>query len=304
MNSPSRTAITLAGAAALGLLALGSGPDAVLRASGPSSQPLVDSDGDGLHDLLELRLGTRYDQSDSDGDGASDLEEYLSRRDPLVPNPFSDALLDGPSVRLNLYEEAGTTYVQFFACFENDLSAASLGFGNQQFERWLPGMRALPSMLDRSVVQSAGAPSMHIIAATYPVDSGKLNAMLPGALGVVALIDGQFVGDELPMIVVGAEAMEVRALDSQGQTPTTNSPLGLFPAMPEPQPQRDGNANEVCVQQLLVAGSLNGGRLLYTVGEAYCDFLPTAVCVADCRLTEGDSVVGLDIPGLLGSLAN
>lgn len=303
MNTPSRTAISLAGAAVLGLLAVGSGPDAVLRASSPSSQPLADTDGDGLHDLLEIRLGTRYDQADSDADGASDLEEYLSRRDPLIPNGPADGILDGPSVRLNLYEEAGTTYVQLFACFEQEITAVSVGIGNQNLERWVPGSRTVPLLLDRSVAQSS-VPSVRILAATFPADSTKLKTLMPASLGVVALIDGEYVGDELPLVEVDNEIMEIRALDAQGQTPATNSPLGLFPAMPEPQPQRDTNANEVCVQALQVAGALSGGRLLYTVGEAYCDFLPAAVCIANCELTAGDTVVGLDIPGLLGSLGN
>lgn len=300
----SRTAITLAGAAVLGLLAVGQAPEAVLQAASPSSQPLVDTDGDGLHDLLEIRLGTRFDEADTDADGASDLEEYLSRRDPLVPNGPLDALLEEPAVRLNVYEVNGTTYVQFFASYEQQVSAASVGFGTEFAERWLSAPRVLGMAVERQNRLASSDPQVNIVSATIPVDAVQLKALTPLSLGFIALIDGQYVGDEVPLVEASNEVQELRALDVQNPTPAENSPLGLFPAQPQPQPQRDGNTNEVCVQSLQIVGGLAGGKLLYSVGEAYCDYMPTAVCVADCRLTAGGTVVGLDIPGLLSGLAN
>ncbi|MFA6547616.1 MAG: L,D-transpeptidase family protein [Candidatus Magasanikbacteria bacterium] len=45
---------------------------------------VVDSDGDGLNDELELKLGTDVQNPDSDGDGFKDGEEVFNGYNPLV----------------------------------------------------------------------------------------------------------------------------------------------------------------------------------------------------------------------------
>lgn len=42
-----------------------------------------DLDSDGLHDCLEMEIGTDINKEDSDGDGFSDVEEYDCVSDPL-----------------------------------------------------------------------------------------------------------------------------------------------------------------------------------------------------------------------------
>lgn len=44
----------------------------------------VDTDGDGLSDAMELKLGTRIDHPDSDNDAVSDKEEVYAGANPLV----------------------------------------------------------------------------------------------------------------------------------------------------------------------------------------------------------------------------
>lgn len=68
---------------------------AILVADGP-----VDSDGDGLSDEYELRIGTDPLNPDTDGDGLKDGEEVLKyKTDPLNPDSDYDLLTDGDEVR-------------------------------------------------------------------------------------------------------------------------------------------------------------------------------------------------------------
>jgi hypothetical protein len=45
---------------------------------------------------------------------------------------------------------------------------------------------------------------------------------------------------------------------------------------------------------------LGGGQKLYQVADSYCDYLPNAACFSSCAGAIGNSVVGIDIVGLLG----
>ena len=68
---------------------------AILVTDGP-----VDSDGDGLSDEYELRIGTDPLNPDTDGDGLKDGEEVLTyKTDPLNPDSDYDLLTDGDEVR-------------------------------------------------------------------------------------------------------------------------------------------------------------------------------------------------------------
>jgi hypothetical protein len=60
-----------------------------------SVAPDLDTDGDGLTDLLEILIGTRPDQSDSDGDGMPDGWEHANGLDPLADDGGADKDGDG-----------------------------------------------------------------------------------------------------------------------------------------------------------------------------------------------------------------
>lgn len=80
----------------------------------------LDSDGDGLSDEVEQKLGTFVHQADSDNDGVGDFVEKMTLTNPLVADVKPDvcAVLEGPpfgdvdSDRLNDCEEllVGTDY--------------------------------------------------------------------------------------------------------------------------------------------------------------------------------------------------
>lgn len=60
----------------------------------------LDSDGDGLGDLHELRIGTDPNNPDTDGDGLSDGQEVAIGTDPLNPDTDGDGLSDGDEVAI------------------------------------------------------------------------------------------------------------------------------------------------------------------------------------------------------------
>ncbi len=60
----------------------------------------LDTDKDGLSDEEERALGTNINQVDSDGDGLFDLEEVkVYKTDPLNPDTDGDGFLDGAEVK-------------------------------------------------------------------------------------------------------------------------------------------------------------------------------------------------------------
>jgi len=75
------------------------GPD--LGEGGPGCQ-MIDDDGDGLPNLVELELGTRVDEVDTDLDGLEDGDEVARGTSPTDPDSDRDGLADGYEVRLGL----------------------------------------------------------------------------------------------------------------------------------------------------------------------------------------------------------
>jgi YD repeat-containing protein len=64
--------------------------------SGPIVNPVVDSDGDGLPDWVEVLIGTDPFNPDTDGDGLSDGDELLIyHTNPLNPDSDGDGYSDG-----------------------------------------------------------------------------------------------------------------------------------------------------------------------------------------------------------------
>jgi hypothetical protein len=55
----------------------------------------ADTDGDGLDDMVEVDLGTDPTEADTDGDGLNDFEDLEFGTDPLVADTDGDGLTDG-----------------------------------------------------------------------------------------------------------------------------------------------------------------------------------------------------------------
>ncbi|MFH1192007.1 MAG: hypothetical protein V1655_00875 [bacterium] len=73
----------------------------IMPAQPESPQPeIIDTDGDGLTDEEEAKLGASPNNVDTDGDGLSDREEInVYKTDPLNPDTDSDGYLDGVEVK-------------------------------------------------------------------------------------------------------------------------------------------------------------------------------------------------------------
>ncbi|MEI6378888.1 MAG: hypothetical protein WCO55_04475 [Candidatus Falkowbacteria bacterium] len=78
---------------------LPSGPSSPATVA-PSANLSVDSDGDGLTDAEETKLGTDPNKIDTDGDGLTDYDEVkLWLTDPLNPDTDGDGYADGTEVK-------------------------------------------------------------------------------------------------------------------------------------------------------------------------------------------------------------
>lgn len=72
-----------------------------------SAVSTLDSDGDGLTDVQEARLGTDTHKKDTDGDGLTDYEEVMIwHTNPLNPDTDGDGFSDGQEVK-NGYNPLG-----------------------------------------------------------------------------------------------------------------------------------------------------------------------------------------------------
>lgn len=66
----------------------------------PLTEPVRDSDGDGLLDTEEAEFGTNPDSLDSDNDGLNDRQEIrVYKTEPMIPDTDGDGFEDGEEVR-------------------------------------------------------------------------------------------------------------------------------------------------------------------------------------------------------------
>ncbi len=293
-----RSPLVLAALASLAVAAgfLASNNEA--RASGSSEPvPYLDYDADGLDNAIEQRLAILYDKSDIDDDGYNDLTEIIARTDPLTPDVYIEP---STSIRLECYATNSHLAIQVWAHYQTSVDmvlfhvANSGGPAGQYFTMTVPEF--LPY-----VNRSSTFPSQH---AGYWVTSVRIMAPLSYfesfdqiALAVEARLDGDIkVADEIRLedtALIGLT--EWREVGQQG-----GGQGGLFPADPSLDPPLDEViVNQVCIQELSAQGAIGGAGVLYTVTTAGCDSLLQAVCVTDCALSTGGSVIGIDIASLI-----
>lgn len=294
-----------------------------LGANGGTFLPLVDNDGDGLDDALEARLRTAPDRVDTDGDSLTDLEELLLGRDPLVDEgTTSDPV---PSLYGDVYALGAEVYVQVFALFQRTAGKLEAAWAMPDRMLLMPGRTLRGLLAESGALAPSSFPQWNMVSVTFRLPRRPLDREAASSLGFAAAVDREILGFQIPLIHVDGYLSQLRGLSkllssSSGGMASTGSSQPWSGAETEPggepnfpggsvepaepgdggPPPSAGDPDQVCYQILQPVATLPGGRVLYQVADAYCEALPGAVCFSGCAATVGETVIVIDIVGLIG----
>lgn len=291
-------------------------------ASGASGAPLVDCDGDGLDDILEVRIGTDPTVADTDQDGLTDLQEIMSGSAPLVyeapgTHPPADTALyfnvysNGQDFILDIYGQNATSIYEFQLVRALPTSLRTFGYA-----------QLLPYFVDTASFASNSS-GWHIDRIRYRLPASWFATQPTVSIAAQVVMDQAILAQAVTLTHAGSELgqlvwesmfatvrprtyVDSNALGSgSGNSGNSNSGSGnpsggLVPVDPGEGPPQSGTQDAVCLQSLEAIANLGAGRILYQVTSAACDPLPGALCLAGCSATSGDTVVGIDVVGLLG----
>lgn len=306
-------------AAGLGFL---SAP-AELAASGSNLTALADADGDLLDDALELRLGTDPNFADPDGDGRTDFEEFILGSDP---NTFESAqnLPNGASAfEFEVYQVGSDFVFEFFALTSLAVYGLEFHMATEYADRTFDFSELQPFLVDNIQVASSlsGFQSQRL---RLRIDSAWFDHNPSAAFGAICWVDNEVLADSVQLTHSGGYLAEIDLRLNQSSTRGSgpaNSGIqfnelaggsnasggngqktgGLFPVEPgDGGGTSTGTADEICIQTLVPIANLGGGRVKYVVADAACDPEPGSICMPGCALTKDDTVIGIDVVGLLG----
>ena len=272
------------------------------KASAGTFAPLVDTDFDGLDDLLEFRLGTNADSLDTDSDGLSDYEELLANTDPLTWEDMSH-MTPSPGLYANLYAFGDTFYLTVGGLSAHDIVDVRYSLANQRKIFTVPEESARPYLVKYENIASSGG--FNVYSATYQLPLALLSRVPSAAIAVTAIVDGVQFSETRMLTHVDEILAEILLPDEslgRGAGNGGDPAGGLSPVQPigGGEPPYPGTSDEVCVQTLEAIGSLEGGRIAYRVSEAGCSSMANAVCFTGCLSSAEDIVIGIDIVSLLG----
>ncbi|MHC5012488.1 MAG: hypothetical protein ACYTG6_16345 [Planctomycetota bacterium] len=267
----------------------------------------VDTDGDGLVDVLEEVLWLDQDRADSDGDGWGDAEELARSSDPKdrssVPDPREIGLgvqgysIDGRlHVVLAIYQRGGVGADHTF-----DLAAVVEG-------------RLIP--LDPRVY--VPFTTVTVVPGAVPEDTVHLLDMnLPGRVlrhlrQVSFALRGAHAGSQevdeaavLNVVVasgspyaVGVSAIAGQGAIAKGKGQTLSTIYNSLVPPSRSQPGSSSSSGKVCVQRTTVVGG-GGASLLLEVVSGSCQD-GDGVCPSSCSSTPGSTVRVVDPLALIG----
>ncbi|MHC4822750.1 MAG: hypothetical protein ACYTEP_01890 [Planctomycetota bacterium] len=262
-----------------------------------SSSLMVDSDGDGLDDLLEVRYGTSAQILDSDGDTINDFDELLAGLDPLVADNLQSLTLPERGLRIEVYSSGTEMVLEIAMLRGQNVSNLSLYFASMDHFHQARNS-ALGSLPHQHQVLASSIPGFELEIFKLQIPTVLLQTEPSVAIAVKALVDGEFLADQVQLSMMTGVLMEWRSETISG---AQGGGGGLFPTDPGGQMPGEVRPGEVCIQTLAQVGSLGNGQVLYQVSDSYCGFMPSAVCFQGCSASVGDSVVGIDIIGLLAN---
>ncbi len=288
---------------AVSALIFGAAGSPELSASAGSLLILQDSDQDGLDDALEARLGTDSGNPDTDGDYLSDLQEIMQNTNPLVADPSGSVSPPDTAAFLGLYALGSDFVLEVYGQSQSGILDFSMA-------RALPtGLRTYSAQQTASALVDiqhfgASAPGWKISRARFLLSADWFESQSSVSLAAILVMDNASLASAVQLSMVSGELAEL-VWDPQalvgGGGGANGGTGGLFPARPGGDgPPASGTTDQVCIQVLTPIASLGGGRMAYQVSDAYCDPLASAICLVGCSGTIGDTVVGIDLIGLLG----
>jgi len=279
----------------------------VLHASTPGGP---DSDGDGLPDLVELRLGTSLDRADSDGDGYWDAEEVARQSNPV--NKKSIPVSIPASVGMGIYEKNSTLHpVVAIYIADGDIRSASLKLGLRvnTLMRDMPigyfskgaTLKNTPTFNAQSkvLVYDLTMPASHVkrfgdLSVYSKVDyrgsiisADALNLWTSGGV----IVESQITGYHTPAQQPSLATLNV----GQGSTGVYTPLGGSSTSAPAPAWQ----SGMVCAQSMVVVGVV-GSVVVQEVVGADCEAGWESYCDAGCAATVGQTVNMVDPVALVG----
>ncbi|MBC8370262.1 MAG: hypothetical protein H8E25_09690 [Planctomycetes bacterium] len=276
-------------------------PQAELVANNSVFTTFSDVDNDGLDDALEARWGTLDSGSDSDQDQLTDLDELLLGTDPLT---FDDLVrLDPPqpTLRVDSYVCDTDLVVEIMTLHKNQTNNVRFYWADDVSFQEVPRstLRGLPF---QKANFSSIIPGYSTQVIKLSIPRANVEALGTVAFGIEAFVDGVPCGDQVRYSFIDTELVEWRDSGAAFSRYSGNSSGGgLFPVDPSGSMPGEVTPGEVCIQTLSEVASVGSGQKLYQVSDSYCDYLPSAQCFVGCGASIGDTVVGIDIVGLLAN---
>ncbi|HEX9792621.1 MAG TPA: hypothetical protein VGC54_01430 [Planctomycetota bacterium] len=297
-----------------------------LGAAGNGLTLLVDSDGDGLDDVLEARIGLSRDMRDSDGDLIDDAVELLVGTDPSTANVLP--AMPSAHMAVEVYALNNSAVLQIYFLYETSIDRFSLLMGNRARTVEFDSKDLRPFRAKARDIHTPW-PGWRLRAVSFRLPRALIEENDALTIGVRGLVDGNRVSDHIVLMQVSSGSRsgtpvlaELRmGVGSGGQGATAsggNNPFlnfgsglgtgeasggngGLFPVDPTDGGSGTGaEADFVCYQVLEPIASLGGSRMLYRVVQATCEPMAGAVCIAGCQLAVGRTIIGFDPAGLIG----
>lgn len=288
--------------AVLGLVSWGAShaPDSQLVAMTSSLGSMTDTDGDGLDDVLEVLLGTSLSDADTDNDQLSDLDEHLIGTDPLVFDGMGRPTVIQRNIKMDLYANGDDVVVQISGVYGQSMRGIKLYAASEGRFSQLR-LRALPMVNSDTRMLASGLPGLQSKVHRMILPKELFHRVPAMAIAVTGFIDGVEMGAQVQLLSRQGHLLEYRDGETFGrQSQGGGQTGGLFPTSPGDSMPGEISLGQICVQTLAEIAALGGGEKLYQVTDSYCDYLPDAACFSSCSGAIGNSVVGIDILGLLG----
>ncbi len=297
---------------------------AELAANASNHVALADTDGDLLDDILELRLGTDPNVADPDQDGRTDLEEFLLGSDPNVFESAQSLPAPASSFAFEVYQSGPDFVFEFFALTSDRVHALELHKALEFSDRVYGFSELLPFLVD-NLREPTGMSGFDAQRLRLRIPSSWFDQHASIAFGAIAVVDQSQFGASVQLTHTGGYLAEIEFAETaqamgslpsgghtnvgvqdlgagnvNGGTGTGQKSGGLVPVEPGDPGANSGAADEICVQTLVPIANLGGGRVKYVVADASCDPEPGAICMPGCSFTKDDTIIGIDVVGLLG----